>query len=446
MQLRGPIAPEVIGSSSDASSSASSAAWRRFRPLAGFSVGDPCTLQHTGAPSAGFAHLAEGQDASRRKIQVSREVATVVVGATAPQQLTPLPCRLGCGNYANPRSQNLCSRCFYFHMLPAVIQARELVGEQCAGRPLQSNQPWLPHGPETTGERAEQRSGRQFSIVPSASQWSVSTQRVHSSRSLAAGHSSGSDDQEPPTCTACLIVLQIGVFLYTVVLNEGVESMAVNHMIGPSAQTLYDSGGLYLFQAQYWRLLSCTFLHAGFLHLLSNILVQWWIGVAVEGSWGLRGTLMLHVLSALSGSLLSATLSTPGNISVGASGAVHGLLAVGVAGEAKALGWPSFFKSIAERMGSFGDWFGWRAIVMVLLLSLIGGLVSPSVDSWAHLGGAIGGFALAAVRRRGRGVWRLLARLFAAAVGLFHVTACIYLLFFCSHCLAPPGQVAQVMM
>lgn len=322
-------------------------------------------------------------------------------------------------------------------MLPATLLARKEAEENCQlplpAPAIEPDQAWAEEiSPTRIGDAW---TGRSLSVVPGA----PAAQKPQHSEPIGNGKPHA---RPPPVCIACITVLEVGIFIYTVVFNEGVEPLSVNYMIGPGAQTLHLCGGLYLFRGEYWRLFTAVFLHAGLLHLVSNLLIQWWIGKAIEAAWGAQGTARIYILCGLSGSLLSATLSKVNSVSVGASGAIHGLMAIGVTGEAGELGWPSFLRSAAEH---FGSWFGWKAIALALALSLISGLVFTNVDSWAHVGGTVAGFALAAVRRRGRGSWRLLARGFAAIVGLAHTAACIYLLFFCSSCFEPPGQVAQVL-
>src|SRR5256886_15245976 len=75
---------------------------------------------------------------------------------------------------------------------------------------------------------------------------------------------------------------------------------------------------------EWWRLISATFLHAGFDHLIGNCLVLYVVGMACEHAFGLARTAVVYSTSGLTASLLSATLS-PGP-SVGASGAIFGVV------------------------------------------------------------------------------------------------------------------------
>jgi len=92
-------------------------------------------------------------------------------------------------------------------------------------------------------------------------------------------------------------------------------------------------------------------------------------------------------------------------------------------------------------------WLGWRLIVFVLVISLLSGLAQPLVDSWAHLGGTVMGFAVAGVRGRrpGGSSYRLATRLTAAIVGLAGAGACAYMLA-CGGCVEPPGGAHHMML
>ncbi|CAE8615221.1 unnamed protein product, partial [Polarella glacialis] len=119
-----------------------------------------------------------------------------------------------------------------------------------------------------------------------------------------------------PVFMACVTTLELGLFLFTLVVNGGVETPEDNAMIGPRWETLYLCGGLQLRQGQSWRLLTAVYLHAGLLHLLPNVVIQWFIGGAVEIAWGTRWTALLYLLSGFGGNLLTATLSSPRQLSV----------------------------------------------------------------------------------------------------------------------------------
>ena len=151
-------------------------------------------------------------------------------------------------------------------------------------------------------------------------------------------------------------------------------------------------------------LLTSAFLHAGWLHLLSNLLYLGVFGLPVERRVGPARFALLYVASAVAGSLayLAAqpASQTP---AVGASGAIAGVIADHLVLFPDAtLGTlaPVLFLSVVE-----------TAPTLLLLLLWIATQVFSSVTSlttstgiawWAHLGGFGTGLVLAPVLRRRR--------------------------------------------
>ncbi|HQY90589.1 rhomboid family intramembrane serine protease [Caldilinea sp.] len=131
-------------------------------------------------------------------------------------------------------------------------------------------------------------------------------------------------------------------------------------------------------QGEVWRLFTAIFLHGGVLHLLFNLYALYALGPLLEGYTGHIRFLTIFLVSGLYGSLLSYALSGP--ISVGASGAIFGLLG----------GITVFFLKYRDNFGVQG-----RAIlqnmIVVLVLNLVIGFSSGFIDNWGHIGGLIGG-------------------------------------------------------
>uniref|UniRef100_A0A2P2IQN3 RHOMBOID-like protein n=1 Tax=Rhizophora mucronata TaxID=61149 RepID=A0A2P2IQN3_RHIMU len=102
-----------------------------------------------------------------------------------------------------------------------------------------------------------------------------------------------------------------------------------NPLLGPSSTTLLNMGALDVTRVvdghQGWRLLTCNWLHAGVFHILANMLSLLFIGIRLEQEFGFVKTGLLYVISGFGGSLMSG-LFMQSSISVGASGALFGLL------------------------------------------------------------------------------------------------------------------------
>ncbi len=131
-----------------------------------------------------------------------------------------------------------------------------------------------------------------------------------------------------------------------------------------------------------WRLISAAFLHHGITHLLLNLYVLVAIGLSLERILGRRRFLVLYVAAAIGGSLAS-TLFLSDRVSVGASGAIWGLLVAeaGLAFRPRGLLPTAMIPALK------------RATVMNLGVNVLNSF-RPDVDWAAHLGGGIVGGVL----------------------------------------------------
>src|SRR5688572_5835036 len=93
-----------------------------------------------------------------------------------------------------------------------------------------------------------------------------------------------------------------------------------------STEAIVRGGALsrsHVLDGELWRLLSATFLHGGFDHLLGNCLMLYAMGMATEHAFGASRAAVIYIVAALFGWGLSLVMS-PGP-AVGASGAIFGL-------------------------------------------------------------------------------------------------------------------------
>lgn len=163
------------------------------------------------------------------------------------------------------------------------------------------------------------------------------------------------------------------------------QPLRENPLLGPSSATLEKMGALnwakVAYQHQGWRLISCMWLHAGLIHLVINMLSLLFIGIRLEQQFGYVRIGIIYLLSGFGGSVLSALFLRNHNISVGASGALFGLLG-------------SMLSEI------FMNWtiYSNKAAAIITLLSIIVinlaiGIL-PHADNFAHIGGFVTGFLL----------------------------------------------------
>jgi len=184
----------------------------------------------------------------------------------------------------------------------------------------------------------------------------------------------------------------------------GVNSVlyALTWLSGDAVLREFGLIGVAVAAGEWWRLLTAPFLHVGLWHLGLNMFALWVLGGVLEPLLGRGRFLVIYLMSALGGAVASYAFSNPGSISVGASGAVFGLLG----GLLVAL----------RRLNR--DVSG---VVALLLINVALGFVFPNIDWRAHLGGLVVGalvtaaFVYAPARYRTAVGWGTIA---AVLVGL----------------------------
>jgi len=132
---------------------------------------------------------------------------------------------------------------------------------------------------------------------------------------------------------------------------------------------------------EWGRLLSCTFVHVGLVHLVMNMLVLITGGPLVERMLGNVGFLIMYLVSGLAGSLTSLFWH-PLTVSAGASGAIFGIYGALLGILLRQQG--TVPAEAMTRLRNSGLGF--------LLMNLVYGLSQPHIDFAAHLGGLAGGF------------------------------------------------------
>ena len=136
-----------------------------------------------------------------------------------------------------------------------------------------------------------------------------------------------------------------------------------------------------------WRVLTSAFLHGGLLHIGFNGFYLFQFGTILERRIGGGGLLLTFVLAAVVGSLFSIYFGGPSRLSVGASGAIFGMVALQyVMGEGTL---EQRFARLLLAAPNLG-----------LMLAL--GFLLPNVDVWAHFGGLLTGVVLGLAYQRPR--------------------------------------------
>ena len=128
----------------------------------------------------------------------------------------------------------------------------------------------------------------------------------------------------------------------------------------------------------YWQLLSSAFTHVELWHLAVNMLALYFLGPQLEMVLGRARFLALYVLSGLAGSVLVYWAADPQGTTVGASGAIFGLMGA--------------LLVIAHKVGG-----NVQQLLMWLGLNAVITFTVPNVSWQGHLGGFLGGALIAAM-------------------------------------------------
>ncbi|CAK8573554.1 unnamed protein product [Lathyrus sativus] len=162
------------------------------------------------------------------------------------------------------------------------------------------------------------------------------------------------------------------------------QPLRENPLLGPSSLTLTKMGALkwqnIVNQHQGWRLFTCIWLHAGVIHLLSNMICLVLIGIRLEQQFGFLRIGLIYLLSGFGGSVLSS-LFIRNSISVGASGALFGLL--GAMLSELLTNWTIYSNKVSALL----------TLLTIIAINLAIGIL-PHVDNLAHIGGFATGVLL----------------------------------------------------
>ncbi len=176
--------------------------------------------------------------------------------------------------------------------------------------------------------------------------------------------------------TIALIAANVAMFAW--LWLHGADPM------NPSGEDLARYGsdsGVFVANGEWWRLVTSMFLHGGAIHLAVNMWSLWALGPTVEAMYGRAAMFVVYMLAGLAGSIASC-LWHPLGTSVGASGAIFGLLGAIIAffvAHRRSMP-PGEFSSVMKRIG------------VVLAINLYLGFSIARVDNSAHLGGLLAGF------------------------------------------------------
>ena len=170
-----------------------------------------------------------------------------------------------------------------------------------------------------------------------------------------------------PVITYALIVLNIMVYLF-MLLYDTVDQTYFYALAN-------DYEGIQ--NGQIYRLITSMFLHSDIIHIACNMYALYILGPVVERYYGKTKFLIIYMLSGILGSIFSAAFMSADTISIGASGAIFGLL-VSIAY------FTYYYRATLQGLLR-------SQILPVILLNLALGFMRPGIDVSGHIGGLIGG-------------------------------------------------------
>jgi membrane associated rhomboid family serine protease len=204
------------------------------------------------------------------------------------------------------------------------------------------------------------------------------------------------------------ILIGINVVVYVLQLAVG---PALEHRFWLIAGPAFDpriNQVVGVADGEYYRLLTAAFLHGSILHIALNMYALYLFGPQVEAALGRVRFLALYLASALGGSALSYYFSNPSTPSLGASGAIFGLLGA--------------FLVLNRKLGRDSS-----AIFVLIVINLAFGFIAPNIDWRAHIGGMITGAlcaaAIAYAPAARRTLWQVGGILLVVAVAVLVVLA-----------------------
>ena len=170
-----------------------------------------------------------------------------------------------------------------------------------------------------------------------------------------------------PQLTYVLIAINVIAFVATAASGGGLNGRG---------GTVFTNGALYgpaVQAGDWWRIITAGFLHSGPLHLAFNMYFLYFIGQLLEPAIGRLRFALIYVVSLLGGSF-GALLLSPNAVTVGASGAVFGLMGAAI---------------LAMRARGIDPMQSGLGVTLLLNLAIT--FLIPNISIGGHIGGLIAG-------------------------------------------------------
>jgi membrane associated rhomboid family serine protease len=171
-----------------------------------------------------------------------------------------------------------------------------------------------------------------------------------------------------PQLTYVLIAINVIAFLAMTASGGSLTSSGGGQV--------FNNGALYgpaVADGEWWRIITAGFLHAGLLHIAFNMYFLYFLGTLLEPEIGRVRFGIIYFVSLLGGSF-GALLFSPNAVTVGASGAVFGLMGAAI---------------IAMRARGIDPWQSGLGVTLLLNLGIT--FLIPGISKGGHVGGLVAG-------------------------------------------------------
>ena len=194
----------------------------------------------------------------------------------------------------------------------------------------------------------------------------------------------------PPIIKNLLIINAVVFILQTMLGNLSFDGVPgwyiVNRWFALNPLSGIDAAGQ-SYNFQIWQLITYQFMHGGFGHIFFNMLVLWMFGIEIENMWGSKKFLTFYLLCGVVAGIfhliVSPLFDLPPAVTIGASGAIYGVMIAFALFFPDRLIYLYFFIPIkAKYLITFA------VILEIMLVDSAG----SSIAHLAHLGGAFAAF------------------------------------------------------
>jgi membrane associated rhomboid family serine protease len=166
--------------------------------------------------------------------------------------------------------------------------------------------------------------------------------------------------------TKAIVAITVGAYLYISLRDAGTGGRgSLSRDLALYGPAVHDG--------EWWRLVTNSLVHYGFIHILFNMLILWQVGMILEPGAGKARFTTLYIVSVLGGSA-GALVMTPHTFTGGASGGVFGVAAAATL--------------VMHRQGvRFWD----TGFGPLLIINLALGFFLPNISVGGHIGGLVAG-------------------------------------------------------